>query len=410
MAPINVLAVSFSTARWWAAAITVAACLLAMVLVSASSPRRETPADRRTSLILRPFVGADGRLSTSHTVVLAWTGVVAYILVALIIANPPDWSDAMKNLSPTYLLLLGFPYASLVLAKATVTSRKAKGTLVKSSTDDPATLSQLFTDDDGNTDVFDVQYIVFNVIAMIFAIVQFSRATVGSGFPEIPDGIILLTGGPAAVYLTNKFMPNSGPAIFGPSQSQVRVGQSFTIAGQNLAAPGAAATPPQVTIGGVPASVSGFTQSNILVAAPDVGTDLGRQLDVAVRGPSGVQALKSAALTVLGRVPILHGASTGVAQVGEKVILWGDWTDKEAARLIVQVDTGVVASTSDPSQGVITFVVPPLAKLGEPRQLPVWVKLGLEASDPITLVVSPPNGVPLHDQATAPVHVTGAPS
>jgi hypothetical protein len=41
--------------------------------------------------------------------------------------NPSSWSDALKNLSPTYLLLSGFPYASLVLAKATVATRVASG-------------------------------------------------------------------------------------------------------------------------------------------------------------------------------------------------------------------------------------------------------------------------------------------
>jgi hypothetical protein len=217
--PLPVLAaLSYTGARWLALGATLVLLLAALLIArggsgGAGQMAAATGPPLRRSLFA-VLQGKDRRLSTSKTVAFAWTVVVIYIFFALIFIWPDSWSDALKNLSPTYLLLLGGPFASLVLAKAAVTTRIGKGSLDKPVSTEPPRLSDLFNDDDGMPDLFDVQYVVFNVVAIVFVIVAFGRAGLKVGFPEIPDGLLLLTAGPASVYVANKFMPSTGPTIF----------------------------------------------------------------------------------------------------------------------------------------------------------------------------------------------------
>lgn len=369
--------------------ITVVLLIGAILLVGASAPPVKGATGKKTPGYLRILLGADGRVSTSRTVALAWTAIVVYILLALIIANPASWSDALQNLSPTYLLLLGFPYASLVLAKAIVATRVASGSLAKPPPDEGPQLSQLFADDDGNPDVFDVQYVAFNVVAMVFVIVAFGRAGLTSGFPAIPNGLLLLTGGPASIYVANKFMPGDAPTIFSVSPAEVRVGQSFTVIGQNLIASAANAPKPTVQVGGVQVPEGGtFSPTSLTVVAPDVGADLGSNVAVSVTSSTGLQAVAPGALTVLGRDPSLYGADRGVAQVGDEVVLRGDWTTDEARSITVVVDNDVAVAPLRPAANTLAFKMPALADLDSPRNVTVQVKLGTEVSNAVTLMVS----------------------
>jgi hypothetical protein len=388
---LTLATVTYAGARWIAVGLTLAVLLVAVGLTAASAPVQWATGGKRGSRFLRILVGADGRVSTSRTVALAWTAVVVYILLGLIIANPKSWSDALKNLSPTYLLLLGFPYASLVLAKATVATRVASGSLAKTQPDSGPKLSQLFNDDDDNPDVFDVQYVAFNIVAMVFVVVAFSRAGLNSGFPPIPNGLLLLTGGPASIYISNKFMPGNAPAIFSVAANSVRVGQSFTIIGQNLASSDTSVPNPVVRVGGVAVPAGGtYAPTSITVAAPDLDADLGRAVDVSVTTSDGLQAVLVGALEVLGRVPTLDGIDSGVAQVGQEVGLHGGWSADEANRIMVIVDATVVATTKRPSANALMCVVPPLPDLDPPRSVPIVVKLGDQlSSPPIPLIVSP---------------------
>ena len=382
-------AVTYTDARWISVGITLVILIGAILLVGASAQAVNTATGKKTPGYLRILLGADGRVSTSRTVALAWTAIVVYMLLALIIANPPSWSDALQNLSPTYLLLLGFPYASLVLAKATVATRVGSGSLAKPPPDEGPQLSQLFADDDGNPDVFDVQYVAFNVVAMVFVIVAFGRAGLTTGFPAIPDGLLLLTGGPAAIYVSNKFMPGGAPAIFSVSPGQVRVGQSFTVIGQNLSSSDPSAANPTVKVGSVEVPGGGtYAPTSLTVAAPDVGADLGRAVDVSVTISGGLQAVVPNALQVLGRVPALDGTDRGVADVGDDVSLSGDWTAAEATQIVVVVDGSVFAAIKRRGATTLTFVVPPLPNLDTPRSVTITVKLGDEISNAVPLLVS----------------------
>ena len=404
-------AVTYTGAKWIAFGATVLLMLGSVLFVGVAAPRQKAHGGKPTPAFLRMLVGADGRVSTSRTVALAWTGVVVYMLLALIIANPPSWSDALKNLSPTYLLLLGFPYASLVLAKATVATRVTSGSLAKPPPDEGPQLSQLFADDDGNPDVFDVQYVAFNVVAMVFVIVAFGRAGLTTGFPAIPEGLLLLTGGPAAVYVSNKFMPGGAPAIFSVSPNQVRVGQTFTVIGQNLASSDASAPAPTVKVAGVEVPTGGsYAPTSLTVPAPDVGANLGRKVDVSVTASPGLQAVVAGALEVRGRVPTLDGIDRGLADVGDEVSLHGDWTAAEAAQITVLVDTTVFATVKQRGANTLKVAVPPLPNLGTPRSVPVAVKLGDEPSNSVPLLVAAApsggaNGAASGSQASSGIRV-----
>jgi hypothetical protein len=301
-----------------------------------------------------------------------------------------------------------------VLAKATVATRVAGGTLAKPQSDQPGRLSQLFTDDSDTPDVFDVQYVVFNIVAMVFVVVAFGRAGLSTGFPAIPEGLLLLTGGPAAVYVSNKFMPGDAPQIFSVSPHTVRVGQSFTVLGQNLRASTPNADTPEVKVAGVPVPDGGtYSSTSLTAVAPDVGADLGRQVDVSVTSSAGVQTVVTDGLTVLGRVPVLDGADRGVAQVGEDVVLRGDWTADEASGITVLVDDDVVGTIvvpPKPAANTLTFAMPVLANLGGSRSVSVAVKLGTELSKSVSVLVSAPpppqgNGVPEDAQTRSGVRV-----
>src|SRR5437588_30227 len=135
-----IAAISYGAAKLWAIPVTLLALAVVGGLFFAGSRRmaatlrkraqRAADEAERAQLNARAdelestkgrsrasiLLGADGRLSTSKTVAAAWTAVVAYVLITLLFSWPKDWADALKHLSPTYLLLLGGPYASLVLS------------------------------------------------------------------------------------------------------------------------------------------------------------------------------------------------------------------------------------------------------------------------------------------------------
>jgi hypothetical protein len=91
---------SYNHAKWLAALITIVVLVIALVAAGAAGPAKASQGEK-TPRLLRVLLGADGRLSTSRAVALGWTAVVTYVFVALIVANPKSWSEALKNLSPT---------------------------------------------------------------------------------------------------------------------------------------------------------------------------------------------------------------------------------------------------------------------------------------------------------------------
>jgi hypothetical protein len=202
---------------------------------------RPTQAGVKPRRSLSVFVGQDNRISTSKTVALAWTIVELFMLltiayVALGQSSPGEYfSTTLKATDLIYLIFLGGPYAAAVIAKVAVTNQVNNRTLQKTE-GTPGPLD-IISDDSGATDLYDFQYVVFNLIAMIIVLIFFVPAP-AAGFPSVPDFLAALTGGAALTYTFNKAAGGGNPATLTTVAPKVaRISDRVTIYGQNLAVP-----------------------------------------------------------------------------------------------------------------------------------------------------------------------------
>jgi hypothetical protein len=396
-------ATDYGAERFWGAVITVAV----MVVVSGflvpwvaglvarrihpekiTDPAKQAAAEQRkarwtTQHEKSPWnvlLGHDGRLSTSKAVAYAWTAVVVYVLAVLILEWPDDWGTALKNLSPTYLLLLGGPYASLVLSKAIVSTRTSSGSLTKPEGSGDARLSDLIADDTGRTDLFDVQFVAFNVLALWFVVTAFLRAT-PEGFPDIPSGLVILTGGPAAVYLSNKLFSSTTATVSAVTPSKVLEGEDFFVVGSGFMSGYAKGLgvpfEGKVEVGGVlaPTVEDNWTDTRVRATAPR-GDGGEAPVRVTVVGPGGVTATLDGALTVRSR-PAIESIDASVARGGTlKVVV--DWPAGTPSGSPVVVHLGADAISGLTSQG-------PGSQL-----LQVPVPAGLTAGEKVMVTVRGP--------------------
>ncbi|XUL85352.1 hypothetical protein ACQ86D_00505 [Streptomyces galilaeus] len=189
------------------------------------------------------FTGYDLRTSTSKTLPTLWTGILLYGLVALLIislgahldslcadtdtGSPPMWSEgnywatALIHLDPVYLVLIGGPFAAAVLAKATVTNQVRRGEIQKVTAEATDPLD-LVRSDDGGTDLVDLQYVLFNFLAMGYALALFIPHP-AHGLPAIPPQLAGLTGISAAAYVTNKASANTRATLTAVSPTHAHV-------------------------------------------------------------------------------------------------------------------------------------------------------------------------------------------
>jgi hypothetical protein len=162
-------------------------------------------------------VGADKRVSTSKVQALVWTYAIGGVLFSIVASNWVGFSEGFKAITKSgfdwapYLVLLGGPFLAAVAARGLVGSQVASGQSAKPPDTGPSA-SQIFTDDEGNTDLIDSQYLLFNLIAIVFFIVSFLK-TPGAGLPVIPSILYLLTGASALGYVTNKAIPSGSPTL-----------------------------------------------------------------------------------------------------------------------------------------------------------------------------------------------------
>ncbi|MDJ0380594.1 hypothetical protein [Streptomyces sp. G-G2] len=174
--------------------------------------------------------GRDGRLSTSKTLATAWTGLLLWMLLVLLVYGLTQgigWfrgpRDPFQSLTSVYLPLLGGPYLALIGAKGVVGVRVQNGHLFKpekkpepgappAGAPQKLPMNELIANDSGQTDLMDLQYVAFSVVTMLY-VAAFFVADVGAGLPKLPTGIWALTGAPAGVYLVNKLATRPNPVI-----------------------------------------------------------------------------------------------------------------------------------------------------------------------------------------------------
>lgn len=182
----------------------------------------------------RPLIGADGRFSTSLTQLGIWTvaagGAFAYLL-GRVMFESKDLDEVLPGGTwDEYLLLLGGPFAAAVLAKGIVTYKLDAGTLQKTEADRPEA-GQVATTDQGNVDLVDSQYLLFNVIAMGYFVVELVRDAV---LPAMPGPLLAMTSATAGLYVANKAAQRNAPFITSVSPARAGAGQSVTVLGMNF--------------------------------------------------------------------------------------------------------------------------------------------------------------------------------
>jgi len=173
------------------------------------------------------IIGTDKRVSTSKTVAVVWTYAVASGLLSIVIAkwwgHPHAYNlQVSVGLQAGYALLIGGPLGAAIVAKGLVTSQVAKGQS-KPAAKDGAKVSDLVSNDSGDTDLGDLQYVLFNAVALTF----FFGELLGSpqlGLPTIPDVLLGLTSVSAVGYVGKKALPSQTRAITKVEPAQVKLG------------------------------------------------------------------------------------------------------------------------------------------------------------------------------------------
>ncbi|MFI5098935.1 MAG: hypothetical protein ACHQE5_00225, partial [Actinomycetes bacterium] len=167
-----------------------------------------------TSFLRSVLIGYDNRTSTSKTFIFMWTLLVAWAIISLLIAGVVagqqacaaltaaqlaqpgaqtclstndklgllqlGWQQFLTSgLSANYLVLLGVPAAAGVASKVITQTKDSAGTVTKSKNEGKQTVadrvSQVFSADDGTTDIGDFQYVVFNLITAAVFVGAFLR-------------------------------------------------------------------------------------------------------------------------------------------------------------------------------------------------------------------------------------------
>lgn len=298
--------------------LAVAGALVVIyVLVRAGFSRKGAARGRLPVKVFKSLVlGADNRTSTSKTTLLAWTLLVVWAFAALLMAGElvspqacvTDFATVAERLaacrtgdraSPVglmqlswrylidnpldegYLLLLGIPAVAALAAKGITQAKDTSGSEPKTTAADPDTgsaagdaaarLGQLFSADDGTTDLGDTQYMLFNGILGVYFIVRLF-APDGQGLPALPDTLLGLTGVSAAAYVGKKAVARHQPAITAVYPTQLSATTTLTVIGTNLTSAAAPATPapageqPVVLVGGVIAPGVQVTEAGRITA------------------------------------------------------------------------------------------------------------------------------------------------
>jgi hypothetical protein len=220
--------------HWCAALIAIEILALATLLLSTiGSPVED--------LVL----GKDKRLSTSKLQALLWTYLLAGLLLAIVVDNwigsGAGYDALIDNSIPQeYLILIGGPFAAAVASRGIVGTKVQNGTLTKTEGDEDAgartRLSEAVSDDQGNTNLVDTQYFLFNVVALVFVLGGFITDP-SAGLPSIPGILVGLTSVSAATYVSNKAVQDSTPVLTAVIPAKAARGDAVRILGKNLLVP-----------------------------------------------------------------------------------------------------------------------------------------------------------------------------
>jgi hypothetical protein len=211
---------------------------------------------------LKLIVGTDNRISTSKTIATVWTLVVAAALLAFVYANTIGHPHPLEVTNQggrvgQYALLFGGPLAAAILSKTIVGKQTDEAGGERSSGASPQ-LRNLIANDEGETDLGDLQYVLFNMVALIYVLTTMLLHEPANGLPHIPDVLLGLTSVSATGYVGKKLLPPPP-------------GAAATIA----PAAGAAGAPVTVTVKGVAKPSGAQATFRVLFGADDTGQTIG---------------------------------------------------------------------------------------------------------------------------------------
>ncbi|MFE7226991.1 hypothetical protein ACFU7D_19510 [Nocardioides sp. NPDC057577] len=203
---------------------------------------------------LEATIGADGRVSTSKTVVWLWTIIFAATLLFLsCVTFFGDLSadEAFGTDWDAYLLLLGGPFASAVAAKAITVGKAGGETGTKAPTEAATGAGQTTTSvtakgepnladavmtDTGETSLADSQYVVFTFVAiayfvgaLITNVIDYALGNAELGLPAIPNALLGLTSLAALTYVGAKAAAKEGVGVMDMFQNPIVRGAELTI-------------------------------------------------------------------------------------------------------------------------------------------------------------------------------------
>jgi hypothetical protein len=203
-------------------------------------------------------LGQDNRVSTSKVQFALWTVALAYALLVMAFHDavyPPG------SLDPRYLLLIGFPAGAAVSAKAITTGQINNGTSAKTTVSAKGkslgtAISEIVSNDQGDLDLGDAQYFLFNLVALTAFFIAFFHSPVS--LPVLPDTLVGLTSASAAAYVAKKATTTADPApplvLTAVSPQKGAPGAPVTVYGSGLInTASAAGGTPEVTMGGLTA-------------------------------------------------------------------------------------------------------------------------------------------------------------
>jgi hypothetical protein len=179
--------------------------------------------------------GKDGSRSTSILAAYAWTGALlaaGATLVAAALFNDAVTVESLglNDIPEEYLVLIGLPVGTAVVSAGIVQSKVHAGALQKPVLNAAHAKGGFTANDDGNADLVDLQYLAFNALLLFYFVVALIQ---DRHLPDLPLGLVGLTGAGAATYVAKKGIERNPPVIDSASVA----GTDLRVRGKNLLCP-----------------------------------------------------------------------------------------------------------------------------------------------------------------------------
>jgi hypothetical protein len=326
------------------------------------------------------LIGTDGRTSTSKTqaglwtVVLAWA--IAFLLGRHLFEHQPLARVLPQDTWDQYLLVLGGPFAAAVLAKGIVTYQLSNGKLTKETVGpDAATISQVLQNDANQTSLADSQYFLFNLVAIVYFLVQIARQPV---LPTMPAVLLATTSGAAALYVGYKAVSTNKPMISSVVPRTSRPGDLLTINGSNILGGG---TPSQVQLQMAqfgPLTVQGRTTDSQVKATLPSAAPTGAQELFLVSGAGNSSDPYN--IWVMADAPVIVGLDQPMVTPGQPITVYGRWFSSSQLPAVKTVT--VQFDGRNPTQGDIIAGADPT----KPDSVTVTAPDSLGSSTMITVI------------------------